>query len=164
MKATEIHREIGEVDRENITSDGVVQKFVRDFKDGLTNIHYVDRSGWPSLITEDLVQKIDEKWKTRDALRFQCCVVLWDFTKTEPCNPKQKAWNGRWIFCSIKMPIQIRLISLWKSPKVGMKMGMTLSTKTSNQMGAGDHDMVRWAQAITIWEDGRRRSRYGTRK
>ncbi|XP_073976274.1 protein GVQW3-like [Rhodnius prolixus] len=63
VKAAEIHREISEVYGENIMSSGMVRKWVRAFKDGRTNVHDVERIGRPSVITEDLVQKVNEKVK-----------------------------------------------------------------------------------------------------
>lgn len=61
LKAIEIHREICAVYGENIMSDGMVRKWVRAFKDGRTSVHDEERSGRPSLITDDLVTKVDEK-------------------------------------------------------------------------------------------------------
>ena len=56
---------------ENTTlSDAMVMKWVRSFKDGLTNIHEVHWSGWSAIITEDLSQKAGKKWNTTDDLRF----------------------------------------------------------------------------------------------
>ncbi|GBN21765.1 hypothetical protein AVEN_155627-1 [Araneus ventricosus] len=55
VKAYEIHRQISEVYDENIMSEGMVRKWVRQFKDGRTNVHDEERSGRPSVITEDLV-------------------------------------------------------------------------------------------------------------
>ncbi|GBN72669.1 hypothetical protein AVEN_211056-1 [Araneus ventricosus] len=42
-------------------SEGMVRKWVGAFKDVPTNIHNEERSGRPSVITEDLVQKVDGK-------------------------------------------------------------------------------------------------------
>lgn len=42
-------------------SDAMVRKWVRAFKDGRPNVHEEERSGRPSVITEDLVQKVDAK-------------------------------------------------------------------------------------------------------
>ena len=60
---TEIHHEINEVYGENIMSDGMLQKWVRTFKDDCINVHDVELSGQLSVITEDLVQKVDGKVK-----------------------------------------------------------------------------------------------------
>lgn len=61
LKAVDIHREICAVYRENIMSDGMVQKWVRAFKDGRTNVHDKERCGRLLVITDDLVGKVDEK-------------------------------------------------------------------------------------------------------
>ncbi|GBN72587.1 hypothetical protein AVEN_211100-1 [Araneus ventricosus] len=37
----------------------MVRKWVRAYKDGLTSVHDQERSGRPSISTEDLVQKVD---------------------------------------------------------------------------------------------------------
>ncbi|KAL4706020.1 hypothetical protein ACJJTC_014242 [Scirpophaga incertulas] len=60
VKPIDIHREICEVYGQNIMSDGMVRKWVA-FKDGRTNVHDEERSGRPSVVNEDLVQKVDEK-------------------------------------------------------------------------------------------------------
>ena len=39
LKAVEIHRNICEVYRQNIMSDGMVREWVRAFKDGRKNVH-----------------------------------------------------------------------------------------------------------------------------
>ncbi|GBM37056.1 hypothetical protein AVEN_228075-1 [Araneus ventricosus] len=41
--------------------EGMIRKWVRAFKYGHTNVHDEERSGRPSVITEDLVQKVDRK-------------------------------------------------------------------------------------------------------
>ncbi|GBO33215.1 hypothetical protein AVEN_30887-1 [Araneus ventricosus] len=42
-------------------SEGMVRKWVRMFNEGRENVHDEERSGSPSLITEELVLCIDEK-------------------------------------------------------------------------------------------------------
>ncbi|GBO24491.1 hypothetical protein AVEN_128788-1 [Araneus ventricosus] len=42
-------------------SEGVVRQLVRFFKDGRANIHDESRSGRPSVVSADLIKKIDEK-------------------------------------------------------------------------------------------------------
>ena len=63
MKAVEIYRNICEVYGQNITSNGTVRKWVRAFKDGQKNVHDEERSGQPSMIRDDLLQKVNEKVK-----------------------------------------------------------------------------------------------------
>ena len=62
MKSVEIRRNICEVYGQNTMSNGMVRKWVRAFKDGRNNVHD-KRSGQPSVISDDLLQKVDEKVK-----------------------------------------------------------------------------------------------------
>ncbi|GBL96725.1 hypothetical protein AVEN_111860-1 [Araneus ventricosus] len=48
--------------------EGTVRKWIRAFKDCLVNVHDDERSGRPSVITEDLVEKVGEK--VREIRRF----------------------------------------------------------------------------------------------
>ncbi|GBO24059.1 hypothetical protein AVEN_265749-1 [Araneus ventricosus] len=68
VKAAEIHRQISAVYEESIMSEGMVRKWVRAFKGGSTNVHDEERSERPSVITEDMVQKVDAK--VRENRRF----------------------------------------------------------------------------------------------
>jgi len=40
-------------------SDGNVRQWYHLFEEGRTNIHGKERSGWPSVITDDLVLKVN---------------------------------------------------------------------------------------------------------
>ncbi|GBO11618.1 hypothetical protein AVEN_91986-1 [Araneus ventricosus] len=62
MKEDEIHLQISEVNGENIMREEIIRKWVTAFKDNRTNVHDEERSGGPSVITEDLVQKVDGKF------------------------------------------------------------------------------------------------------
>ncbi|KAG8222726.1 hypothetical protein J437_LFUL008121 [Ladona fulva] len=59
--AAAIHRELCAVYGPNVMSEGVVHEWVRLFKSGRENIHDEERSGRPSLVTDELIQKIDGK-------------------------------------------------------------------------------------------------------
>ncbi|GFV32290.1 uncharacterized protein TNCV_1675761 [Trichonephila clavipes] len=49
-------------------SSSKVRKWVRAFKDGRENVHDEPRSGRPSVITDDLVNAVDERFvKTGDS-------------------------------------------------------------------------------------------------
>lgn len=61
MSAADIHRQLCEVYGVKAMSEGKVRKWVREFKDGRENVHDEDRSGRPSVITEDLVTAVDAK-------------------------------------------------------------------------------------------------------
>ncbi|PNF33479.1 hypothetical protein B7P43_G00561 [Cryptotermes secundus] len=42
-------------------SEGTVRQCCRMFKDGRTNVHFEERSGRPSVLSDDLVQTVDQK-------------------------------------------------------------------------------------------------------
>ena len=63
VKATEIHHETSEFYGKKIMNDRMVQKSVKAFKNGHTNVHDVEQIEQPSVITEYWVQKVDKKLK-----------------------------------------------------------------------------------------------------
>ncbi|GFW29135.1 histone-lysine N-methyltransferase SETMAR [Trichonephila clavipes] len=64
VKPIEIYRQqICEVYGQNAMSDSIVRRWVRQFNEGRIEVHDEERSGRPSLITEELVHAIDEKIK-----------------------------------------------------------------------------------------------------
>ena len=65
---SEIHHQICQVYGDNAMSDGMVRKWVRMFNEGRENVHDEARSGRPSLVSDDLVCKVNEK--VRDDRRF----------------------------------------------------------------------------------------------
>jgi transposase len=56
----EIHRELCAVYGQNIMSEGTVKQWCRMFKDGPTNVHDEERSGRPSVVSDDLVHSVDQ--------------------------------------------------------------------------------------------------------
>ncbi|GFY26728.1 HTH_48 domain-containing protein [Trichonephila clavipes] len=68
FKSVDIHHQISEVYCEIIMSDGMVRKWVRAFKDGHTNIHDEEQSRRSSVITDELIQKVD--CKVKESRRF----------------------------------------------------------------------------------------------
>ena len=58
-------------------SDSKVRKWVRAFKEGRENVHDEPRSGRPSVITEDLVNAVDEK--VREDRRFTISTLALNF-------------------------------------------------------------------------------------
>jgi hypothetical protein len=50
-----------------VMSEGTVRQWCRKFKDGWTNIHGEEQSGWPFVVSDDLVQNVDrqicERWR-----------------------------------------------------------------------------------------------------
>lgn len=63
MKVAEINRQVCEVYRENIMSDGIVRRWVRAFKDDHNNVHDEERTGSPSISTDDLMREVDKTMK-----------------------------------------------------------------------------------------------------
>ncbi|GBN00570.1 hypothetical protein AVEN_171351-1 [Araneus ventricosus] len=61
VKPAEIHRQLVEIYGENVMTDGMVRKWVRQFNDGRTNVHDEARSGRPSVVNDGLVAKVNEK-------------------------------------------------------------------------------------------------------
>jgi len=64
----EIHRQICKVYGDNAMSDGMVRKWVRMFNEGRESVHDEVRSGRSSLVSDDLVRKVNER--VRDDRRF----------------------------------------------------------------------------------------------
>ncbi|GFU23578.1 HTH_48 domain-containing protein [Trichonephila clavipes] len=59
--AANVHCQITEVYGTESMSDSKVRKWVRKFKDWRTNVHDEERSGWPSVIIDDLMQAVETK-------------------------------------------------------------------------------------------------------
>ncbi|GBN96509.1 hypothetical protein AVEN_84905-1 [Araneus ventricosus] len=74
VKPAEIHRQLVEIYGENVMTDGMVRKWVRQFNDGRTNVHDEARSGRPSVVNDGLVSKVNEKIRenSRFAIRMLC--------------------------------------------------------------------------------------------
>ncbi|GBN09976.1 hypothetical protein AVEN_159697-1 [Araneus ventricosus] len=74
VKPDEIHRELVEIYGENVMTDGMVRKWVRQFNDGRTNVHDEARSGRPSVVNDGLVGKVNKKIRenSRFAIRMLC--------------------------------------------------------------------------------------------
>ncbi|GBM01440.1 hypothetical protein AVEN_245451-1 [Araneus ventricosus] len=61
VKPAGIHRQLVEVYGENVMTDGMVRKWVRQFNDGRTNVHDEARSGQPTVVNDGLVAKVNKK-------------------------------------------------------------------------------------------------------
>ncbi|GBM76143.1 hypothetical protein AVEN_249380-1 [Araneus ventricosus] len=66
VKQAEIHRELVEIYGENVMTDGMVRKWVRQFNDGRASVHDEARSGRPSVVNDGLVAKVNEKIRETD--------------------------------------------------------------------------------------------------
>jgi transposase len=60
VRAIDIHRQLTAVYGKGVMNGSSVRKWCRMFNKGRTNVHDEERSGRPSLITEDLKKQIDE--------------------------------------------------------------------------------------------------------
>jgi hypothetical protein len=54
-----------EVYGQNVMSEGTVRQWCRMCKDGLTNVHDEKQSHLPSVVSDDLVQSVDQKISER---------------------------------------------------------------------------------------------------
>lgn len=60
VRPSEIHRRITEVYGTGTMDESSVRRWVRNFKQGRDNVHDEERSGRPSLITDDLKKRVDD--------------------------------------------------------------------------------------------------------
>ncbi|GBN53302.1 hypothetical protein AVEN_246402-1 [Araneus ventricosus] len=74
VKQTEIQHQLLEIYSENVMTDGMVRKWVRQFNDGRTNVHDEARSGRPFVVNDGLVAKVNEKIREnrRFTIRMLC--------------------------------------------------------------------------------------------
>ena len=63
--AAEIHRRMSAVYGPNFMSDKCVMEWCRKFRDGRTDVHDEGDQGWPSLVTDDRVQRVDKVVRER---------------------------------------------------------------------------------------------------
>jgi hypothetical protein len=77
MNTAEIHCELCVVYGQNIMSEGTVRQWCRMFRDGQTNVHNEEGSGWLSVVSDDLVQSVDQKICER--WRFTVLELLCEF-------------------------------------------------------------------------------------
>lgn len=67
-KQINIHRQICEVYRENAMSGLMVRRWVRQFNEELNQVHDENRSGHPSVVSDELVRAVKEKIKEHSSL------------------------------------------------------------------------------------------------
>jgi hypothetical protein len=70
MKPANIHRQLCEVYGEHATSDSMVRRWVRHFNEGRENVHDDLRSSRPSVVNEDLIHAVEERFKRTEDLPF----------------------------------------------------------------------------------------------
>jgi len=64
LSAAEIHRELSDVYGPTVMSAGMVRKWCVMFKNGRTNVHDEERSGRPSIQTDEIVSEVDQKLRS----------------------------------------------------------------------------------------------------
>ncbi|GBM76118.1 hypothetical protein AVEN_205233-1 [Araneus ventricosus] len=77
VKPAEIYRQLVEIYGENVMTDGIVRKWVRQFNDGRTNVQDESRSGRPFVVNDGLVAKVNEKM--RENRRFTIRMIFHEF-------------------------------------------------------------------------------------
>src|SRR5215510_9084285 len=60
QSAAEIHRRLCRVYGDTVMSDNCVRKWCRKFRDGRTDVHDEGGQGRHSIVTDELVQKVDQ--------------------------------------------------------------------------------------------------------
>ncbi|XP_035211673.1 protein GVQW3-like [Stegodyphus dumicola] len=68
LKSMEIYRQVSKVYGNNIMNESSIRKWCIQFKNGRTSVHDEEKSGRPSIVTDELVAKVDEK--IRENRRF----------------------------------------------------------------------------------------------
>lgn len=68
LKPIEIYRQVCEVYGNNVMNESSVRKWCSQFKNGRTNVHDEEKSGRPSIVTDELVAKVDDN--IRENRRF----------------------------------------------------------------------------------------------
>ncbi|GBM64733.1 hypothetical protein AVEN_129104-1 [Araneus ventricosus] len=77
VKQAEIHHQLVDIYGENVLTDAMVRKWVRQFNDGRTNAHDEARSEGPSVVNDGLVSKVNEK--IRENRRFTIRMLFDEF-------------------------------------------------------------------------------------
>jgi transposase len=76
MSAAEIHRELGTAfNRRSVMSEGTVRQWSRMSKGGRKYVHDEQRSGRPSIVSDELVQNVDKKLVKGSTSEFHDCRV-----------------------------------------------------------------------------------------
>jgi transposase len=70
MSAAEMRCELCAVYGKNVMSERTIRQWCRMFKDGQTDVHDEERSGRPSVVSDDLVQSVDQKICERRGLKI----------------------------------------------------------------------------------------------
>jgi hypothetical protein len=74
VRAIDIHRQLTTVYSKSVINESSVRKRCRMFNEGRANVHDEERSGRPSLITEELKNKLTNKFDRIDARLVTNCM------------------------------------------------------------------------------------------
>ncbi|GFX12599.1 HTH_48 domain-containing protein [Trichonephila clavipes] len=74
LKLIEIYRQACEVYRNNVMNESPIRKWCIQFKNSQTNVRDEEKSGRPSIVTDELVAKVDEE--IRENHRFTLMELL----------------------------------------------------------------------------------------
>ncbi|XP_023209806.1 midasin-like [Centruroides sculpturatus] len=131
VKSVEIHRQLVEIYDENVMSDGMVRKWVRQFNAERTDVHDEAWSGWPSVVNDGLIAKRDltrHLDKISKDLEKICKNILWSTLSSENYSKNEikylfESWNAYHHLC-FKLPpsrtneeikvFQNKIDALWK--------------------------------------------------
>jgi hypothetical protein len=80
MSAVETNHELCMVYGQHVTSEGTARQGCRVFKDGWANVHDEERSGRSSVVTDGLVQNIDQKICERWRFTITLMLISTNFT------------------------------------------------------------------------------------
>jgi transposase len=61
VSAAEIHRELCAVYCRSVMTEGTVRQWCRMFRNGRRDVHDEERSGRPFVVSDDLIQIVDQK-------------------------------------------------------------------------------------------------------
>jgi hypothetical protein len=112
----EIHRELCAVYGQNVTSEGTVRQWCRVCKVGRTNVHNEERSGWPSVVSDDIVQNIDQKICERQHFKFSkfsCEFPQVSHTVLYEIITVRLGYHKFWATCVPKMLTSAHSITEW---------------------------------------------------
>jgi hypothetical protein len=92
LSAAKIHRELCVVYGQKVMSERTVRQWCTMLTDGRTNVHGEERSGRPSVVSDDFVQSVDLKFVKDGALQFQNFCV--NFHKFRVLFSTRLLWLG----------------------------------------------------------------------
>jgi len=78
QSATELHHWLCHVYSDNIMSNSCVREWCRKFRDGRTDVHDEVGQGWHSIVTDELIQKVDQ------CMRGKRCFTISELSEEFP--------------------------------------------------------------------------------